>query len=373
MKRNCLVFFYLQLLLIAQTLFSQNLKTEKVDWKGKTVEAATDYVMVKLRDAGVKANLNTVLTGKGLRIDSAPDVLNIARLKIESRTKSLAGLINDLQNTGMFEFVEPDFVNHLFVTPNDTYYSNQYAPTVVDAPDAWDITTGSSSIMIAILDSGIPISSGSLSHDDLQNTSRIIQGVDYVGDGNGVKDEHGHGTLVAGIAGAETNNSTGIAGMNWSSKLRIYQVFDAVGAGFDSDFYNAVINAVDNDCKVINFSGGHVGASSTMENAVQYAENNEVLLVAAAGNYDPDDNPDRVVAYPAAYSVDYDNVIAVSATDDSDDLAGFSSYGSEVVVAAPGDDIFSTLPDYNVTINDFPYNLNQNFDYASGTSMAAPW
>lgn len=254
MKRK--FFIFACLLLAAQPLLGQSLKTEKVNWKGKTMAAASDYVMVKLKDAGMEADLNTVLAGKGLSLDSAPNVQNIARLKIESRTKALTDLIDDLQNTGIFEFVEPDFVHYLCATPNDTYYGNQYGPTIVEAPDAWGITTGSSSIMVGILDTGIPISSGSLSHPDLQNTSRIIQGVDYVGDGNGVKDERGHGTHVAGIAGAETNNSTGVAGMGWSSKLRIYQVFDDLGRGFDSYFYNAVINAVDNGCQVINFSGG---------------------------------------------------------------------------------------------------------------------
>jgi subtilisin family serine protease len=370
MKRK--FFIFACLLLAAQHLLGQSLRTEKINWKGKTMAAASDYVMVKLKDAGMEAALNTVLVGKELSLDSAPNVQNIARLKIESRTKSLSDLIDDLQNTGIFEFVEPDFVHYLCVTPNDTYYGNQYGPSIVEAPDAWEITTGSSSIVVGILDTGIPISSGSLSHPDLQNTSRIIQGVDYVGDGNGVKDERGHGTHVAGIAGAETNNSTGVAGMNWNSKLRIYQVFNANGTGFDSDFYDAVINAVDNDCKVINFSGGHVGASSTLENAAIYAENNDVLLVAAAGNYDEDANPDTVVVYPAAYSVDYDNVIAVSATDGSDNFASFSSYGPEVVVAAPGVNIYSTTPNYSVVWNDPPYSYSQNYDYVSGTSMAAP-
>jgi len=289
--------------LLIYLLFSQGLKFEKIAWQGKVMDASSDFINVKLKSNFAKSNLTTLLSGKELSIETPPDFQNIARIKIEHKNKSLTDFINELQASGMFEFVEPDFIIRASVTPNDTYYSNQYALPKVNAPNAWDITAGDESIIIGILDSGIPILNGNLSHPDLQNTSRIIEGVDYVGDGNGVKDENGHGTHVAGILGAETNNNTGVAGINWNSKLSTNQVFNILREGTHYGFRYTLINAVDNGCKIINFSGGSIVGSGAMEYAIQYAQSNDVLLVAAAGNYDGDTNPDKVVEYPAAYSI----------------------------------------------------------------------
>jgi subtilisin family serine protease len=366
MKLSNSLMILLCVIFLFPPIFSQGIKFEKITWEGKTVDAASDLINVKLKSNFTEIDLKTLLTGKGLSIETPPDFQKIARIRIDRKSRSITDLITELQASGMFEFVEPDFIIKASVTPNDTYYSNQYALPKINAPGAWDITTGDEGIIIGILDSGIPILSGNLSHPDLQNTSRIIEGEDYTGDGNGVKDENGHGTHVAGIAGAETNNSTGVAGINWNSKLRINQVFDASGNGTHSWFRNALINAVNNGCKIINFSGGSVAGSSIMENAVQYAQNNNVLLVAAAGNYDEQNNPNKVVEHPAAYSDDYDNVIAVSATNSSDVLADFSSRGSEVVVSAPGDNVYSTFPNYSVP------NRPLNYGYNSGTSMSSP-
>ncbi len=266
-------------------VFSQSIKFEKINWNDKQVDAVSDFINVQLKDNFNENSLIDFLSENGLSLDTAPDIQNFARIRIDQKTKSLLSSISELQKSELFVFVEPDFIIRASLSPNDTYYSSQYALPKVDAPNAWDITTGEDNIIIGVLDSGIPILDDTLSHPDLMNNSRIIKGSDYIGDGNGVKDERGHGTHVAGIIGAETNNSTGIAGINWNSKLRINQVFDINGSGSHSGFRNALINAVNNGCKIINFSGGSITGSWYMENAVQYAQNNNVLLVAAAGNY----------------------------------------------------------------------------------------
>jgi len=353
-------------LLIISNLYAQKLSISKIIWKGAEVEVSKDHIMVGLKPNYNKSDLSQSIISLGFSIDQNPDVLNIARLKVPSNVKSLSEYIDELKQLEIFRFIEPDFVDHISVIPNDDNYDDQWAYPKVDAPSAWNISTGSNSIVIGVLDTGIPIQSGSLSHPDLNDASKIIIGNDYVGDGNGVMDENGHGTHVAGIIGAETNNSTGVAGMTWGCLLRIYQVFDKDGDGSHSRFKNAVINAVDNGCKVLNYSGGG-SASSTKEDAVAYAYNNDVILISSAGN----DYRGNVV-YPAAYSTSYNNVVAVSSTTSSDNIADYSNSGPEINVSAPGSSIYSTMPNYPVTMT-IEEGYNEDYDYDSGTSMAAPY
>ena len=221
---------------------------------------------------------------------------------------------------------------------------------------------------------------GALSHPDLDDPNKIILGPDYI-DGpdteeytEGVRDRNGHGTHVAGIAAAETNNGIGVAGVAWNCKLMIIQVFNASGDGYSQSFYNGVKYAVDyyrNNPSirvVINFSGGGSSASQVMLDAVIYAYNYGVTIVASSGN---NNGP---INYPAAYSSIYDNVIAVGATQYNDARAYYSNYGYQLNVVAPGGahdggylvepgDIFSTMPNYDVVLNGPPYNVSRNYGY----------
>jgi subtilisin family serine protease len=147
--------------------------------------------------------------------------------------------------------------------------------------------------------------------------SKIIIWTDVYGDGEGVKDRNGHGIHIAGITSASTNNSCGIAGVAPNCKLLIYQVFSETGSGSLQAFYSAVVAATDykisNSGKkvVINFSGGGPSPSSYFTTAIEYARQNDIPIIIAAGNFDGD----LEVQYPAKYSVNYNNVIAVSSTD----------------------------------------------------------
>ena len=263
-------------------------------------------------------------------------------------------------------YVEPDVVDTAQVVPSDTRYGEQWSHPLIDSEDAWNLQTGAAGVLIGIIDSGISTTAGgALDHPDLNAAGRYVLGTDFV-DGGAPRDLRGHGTHVAGIAAAESNNAQGVAGMNWASPVYICRTLDAAGNGGSADFADAVEEiadyAVANNLRaVINYSAGG-GDNLTKQGACQYAQARGVLLCAATGN----DNGGPVI-WPAAYSTTIDNVIAVGSTDADDTVSSYSNVGPEVTVVAPGRGILSTMPTYGVTI---PAALN--YDYLDGTSMATP-
>jgi serine protease len=360
------------------------------------------------RKSGQDQSITNSLNQLGAVIRQNFDQLGWGLIEIPAQM-DIFNVISTLTQTPLFEFAEPNCVDKAVFLPNDPYFrgttpatypyqwglhnTGQTPPTGtndadIDAVEAWDLSTGQSNILLAILDSGIPMLSGALSHPDLDDPNKIILGPDYIDQSGtpeyaeGVRDRNGHGTHVAGIASAETNNNTGVAGVAGGCKILMIQVFDAYSSGNVNAFYNAVIYSVDyqrnnpGNRVVINYSGG--GAHTTQrEQAVQYANTYGVTLVAAAGN----DNGS--IIYPAAYSSSYSNVIAVGATNYNDVRSSYSNYGSQLNIVAPGGahdggypvdpgDIFSTMPNYSVVLNGSPYFAGQNYGYLPGTSMAAP-
>jgi thermitase len=233
-------------------------------------------------------------------------------------------------------------------TPNDPMLPDQWGLARVEATLAWGVTRGNSTIRIAILDTGIDEGHGDIFPKvvDRRNftTSRTVN------------DRHGHGTHVAGIAAAVTNNARGVAGMGFDSVLMNGKVLGDDGRGTWSWVASGIIWAADNGARVINMSLGGTTDSDTLEDAVDYAWGRGVVLVAAAGNRNSD-----VEIYPAAY----DNVIAVGATNRTDARAGFSSFGDWVDVAAPGVDILSTFPR--------TWWGADQYAWMSGTSMSSPF
>ena len=259
------------------------------------------------------------------------------------------------------EFAELDGAYEATYTANDPRVTDQwqYNNTAqtggkndadIDAFEAWEINSGSSSVPIAILDTGID-----QSHEDLK--SKIAKNSNY-SPSRTVDDRYGHGTHVAGSAAAATNNSTGVAGTCPDCNLYNVKVLGDTGGGSDSSVANGITWSADNGAKVVNMSLGG-GGSNTLQLAVDYAWNKGVVLVAAAGNDDVSN-----LAYPAAY----DKVIAVASTDNKDLKSSFSNYGSWVDVAAPGSSILSSAPDQLNII----WKRGVKYGTISGTSMAAP-
>jgi len=239
-------------------------------------------------------------------------------------------------------YAEPDFVAEAVGSPDDPGFMNQWGMVKIQAAQAWEVTTGSGSINIAILDTGID-----LDHADLAN--KVISNVNF-GSSPTVDDIHGHGTHVAGIAAAMTNNGVGVAGLGYTSTIMNVKVLGDSGSGSYSGVASGIIWAADNGAEVINMSLGGSSNSSTLEDAIDYAWSKGVVVVAAAGN-----SGNTMPMYPAYYT----NCIAVAATDANDAMAYFSNYGDWVDVAAPGASIYSTLK-------------NNSYGYMSGTSMASP-
>jgi thermitase len=252
-----------------------------------------------------------------------------------------------LNDSPHVEYAEPDWLAEVNFTPNDPDYSTeQYGPQITQADLAWDITTGDSSVVVAVVDSG-----ADFSHPDLQG--KLIAGYDYVNDDEDPSDDFGHGTHVTGTIAATPDNSEGVAGIGYDTRVLVVKVLDENGGGSYSRIVQGIIYAADQGADIINLSLGGGAISLTLEDAVEYAWGKGALVVAAAGNESSD-----APHYPASF----EHALAVSATDHRDLLWSGSNYGSYISVAAPGRAIWST--DW----------LGGAGPYASrsGTSMAAP-
>ena len=214
------------------------------------------------------------------------------------------------------------------VTPNDPLYEQyQWNLKQIQVPDTWDLTIGTSDIIIAILDTGI-----TLSHPDL--ASKLVPGYDFVNNDDSPDDDHGNGTHVAGIAAAETNNSVGIAGVAWQARLMPVKVLDANAGGDTLQAALGVRWAVDHGARVLNLGLTGPTPSLALQEAIDYARQRGAVVVApvaSSGTAEP--------AYPAATP----GVIAVAATDRSDRRLAVSNIGDYISVAAPGEQVASTF------------------------------
>lgn len=237
------------------------------------------------------------------------------------------------------------------VKVNDPSRGAQYALDTVNANTAWEKTLGSDKVTIAIVDSGLD-----LDHPDLKG--KLVAGYNSVTPGQAPKDDVGHGTHVAGIAAASTNNGVGVAGLAANSKIMPVKVLGD-GTGSAASVADGIIWAADHGADVINMSLGFYEENDTLAKAVAYALSKNVVVVATMGN----NNIERK-RFPAAFP----GVIAVGSTAKGDTRSTFSNYGNWMSVSAPGTDILSTFPSYPVTIG----GGKDGYASLSGTSMAAP-
>jgi thermitase len=249
-------------------------------------------------------------------------------------------------------FVEPDMPVAATALPSDPDLADpakSYGLLQVHAPAAWEITTGSPDVVVAVVDTGVKL-------DHPEFAGRVVAGYDFVNEDDRPDDDAGHGTHVAGIIGAGIDDGLGIAGVCPRCRIMPIKVLNARSIGAWSDLAQGILYAVDHGAQIVNLSLGATQSSRTLEAAVAYARRHGVIIVAAAGNHGADE-----AFYPAAL----DGVIAVSATTPQGMRWESSNYGRMIDVAAPGDLVYSTFHQTD--------NLFRGYTYLSGTSMAAPF
>ncbi len=299
------------------------------------------------------------------------------RVRFESQEADVEEAVKQLAALEEVEEVSPNYLRFAQVVPNDPMYATQWGLAKINCPAAWDRTTGSTTVVVAVVDTGIDLNHPDLAANLLPGRDLVdwigttpttnirINGQDWRAEGdfltadNSPDDEVGHGTHVAGTISAVSNNTRGVAGVTWNCRLlpvrvlgRIRRVSDGrvTGVGTDADIAAGIRWATDNGARIINLSLGGPGSSFVQRDAVAYALSRGCLVVAAMGN-DNSDTP----SFPAAYP----NVLAVGAVDSADLRAGFSNRGPHIDVVAPGVGIRST-------------DWDNIYSYKDGTSMAAP-
>ncbi len=315
----------------------------------------TDRFIIRYKSTATNADKVKIHEG----ISNGYVIKRIPPLNIEIFQSSDADfterVVRHFRNDPRIQYIEPDFLATAVEIPNDPglLESHQWGVYKIQAAanfiSGWDITHGNSSIKVAVVDSGIDAG-----HEDLAGKVKNIKNCT---DSTTADDLFGHGTHVAGIISANTNNKIGVAGVGYNISLMNAKALSDNGSGYYSWIADCITWSADQGAGVINMSLGGADASQMLEDAINYAHDKGVVIVAAAGN-----SNSSGFFYPAAYS----QVISVAATDNEDARASFSNWGNWVDVAAPGVSIFSTLPSHT------NYFKTKNYGYLSGTSMAAP-
>ena len=279
---------------------------------------------------------------EGHNIKEKIEVLNVAVLEVNEGEER--GFIDRIIDSPLVEYAELNWIVHAVYTPNDPQWGAQWGPQRIHCEEAWDTQQGSSSVKIAILDTGVDYN-----HEDIAG-NYVSGGYDWINNDNDPMDDNDHGTHCAGIAAAVMDNNKGIAGVAQVS-IMAEKVLDSGGSGSSSQVANGITHAADNGADVISMSLSSTSPSSTIKNACIYAYNTKgVVIVAAAGN-----DGNFGMNYPAGFNT----VIAVGATDNTDHRCSFSNYGDGLELVAPGKRILSTI-------------IGDDYDYLTGTSMATP-
>lgn len=363
--------------------------TQPLDRSDAGVEFAMDRILVAFQDGTPSSEKARILAqaSSNLRLTAGSGSPFFDIVQIAGGDTAPSELAARLMSDPRVRVAEPDYVVHTQQKiPNDPYFpylwglrntgQGNYGSSTcttcskpgadISAAKAWDITTGSGQVIVAVIDTGVDYTHPDLAANILRDSSNKVVGYDYVNNDNDPMDDYGHGTHCAGTIGAAGNNGVGVAGVCWNVKIMPLKFLDATGSGYNSNAILCIDFAIAHGAHVMSNSWGGGSFSQLLLDAIHRAEKAGILFVAAAGNsaYDIDQGG----FYPAGYNMYASNVIAVAATDDNDVLASFSNYGPGTCdIAAPGNMIYSTLPSGNC-----PLCASSGYGYLSGTSMATP-
>jgi subtilisin family serine protease len=372
--------------------------------------AAPSGVLVRFAKSADASDRQAARQDAGTTLD---EVLPLPRLQLVDPEPgvSVGEAIDRLNGSPDVLYAEPDRTRHASVVPNDDFFGDEWglnntgqdvngtagSPDAdIDAPEAWDVSTGSQALTVAVIDSGMDSSLADLApnrwtnpgesgaaatnglDDDGDGVVDDTHGWDFVGNDNAPTDGNGHGTHVSGTIGARGNDGAGVAGVNWNVSLAPVRVLNNSGSGTVSNVIKAYDYVGAKGIRVANASLGGTSSSRAECEAIAAAPN--TLFVVAAGNDGTNNDinapatcagydPPRSGAYPCGYNLP--NVVCVAATDQNDVLASFSNFGATSVdLAAPGVDIVSTWPSARCS-GDFGVSP-PCWAYLNGTSMATP-
>lgn len=356
-------------------------------------EAAANEVLVKLRAQNLQSLLDI---GSAEDVDEAEEVGGAGVLRLHSSKKDVSTLVRELSVRSDVIFAEPNYIVHATAVPNDPRFgelwglqnTGQVIQGVAGTPGAdigavpaWDISTGSTANVAAVIDTGIDYTHLDLAANVWSAPAAFTvtiggrsitcpaasHGFNAITNVCDPMDDNNHGSHVSGTIGAVGNNGVGVVGVNWIARIMGSKFLDSTGSGTTANAINAIEFTIQakaafggstgaTNVRVLNNSWGGGGFSQALLDEINRANANDMLFVAAAGN--ASSNNDATPNYPSNYNAP--NVVAVAATDNSDTLAFFSNFGATTVhLGAPGVDILSTT-------------LNGTYSYFSGTSMATP-
>ncbi|MFH1319120.1 MAG: S8 family peptidase [Bacteroidota bacterium] len=338
-----------------------------------------EYILVKFKSGALQFRIREICTEVGIIIDKHYKDINVYKIKVPfDKVKEIIDILLEYDEV---EYAEIDHAVRIFQTiPADPDFDKLWglhntgqdagtADADMDAPEAWDITTGGS-VVVSVIDSGVNYNHEDLASNMWVNGGEIpdngidddgngyiddYRGWDFANGDNDPMDDNDHGTHCSGTIGAAGNNGIGVVGVNWTVKIMPLKFIDQCGSGSTSDAIEAILYSKNMGVKISSNSWGGGAYSQALYDAIQEFRNAGGLFVAAAGN--EGNNNDITGSYPASY--DLSNIIAVAATDRNDNLASFSNYGvTSVDVAAPGVGIYSTVI--------------AGYGWLDGTSMATP-
>jgi subtilisin family serine protease len=346
------------------------------------LEHNPNEVIIKFKSGVQTAEVNTLQSNLRATTLETTRTLGTQLWQIEGMTadEAVAAYANDPR----VEYIVPNYLRSLAQTPDDPSFGQLWGlnntgqtggtpDADIDAPEAWDLNTGESDVVVGVIDTGVDYNHpdlaaniwtnpGEVAGDGIDNDNNgyidDIHGYDFSDGDSDPFDDDGHGTHVSGTIGAVGDNGTGVVGANWSAQIMALKIFPNAT---DFNIIQAIEYSANMGVKITNNSWGGGPPSEALEDAIAYAGSLGQLFIAAAGNGGFDgigDDNDIAPEYPASF--DLDNIIAVAATDHNDNLANFSNYGETTVdLGAPGVSVYSTLP-------------GNNYGFLSGTSMATP-